>query len=87
MHETSVLNSLMTRLHEVAVAHGSRRVVALRVRLGALSHFSAEHFRHHFELASKGSVAEGADLDVELMTDETDPDAQGVFVESIECEL
>ena len=33
------------------------------VRLGALSHFTPEHFREHFEDASRGTIAEGAEVD------------------------
>ncbi|MDD9943828.1 MAG: hydrogenase maturation nickel metallochaperone HypA [Myxococcales bacterium] len=87
MHEMSLLNSLMNKLHEVAAHSGGRRVVALRVRLGALSHFSPEHFREHFAIASKGTLAEGARLELQVMGDIHDPDAQGVVLESIECEV
>ena len=36
------------------------------VQLGALSHFTPEHFREHFEDATRGTLAEGADVDAEL---------------------
>lgn len=86
MHEMSVLNSLMNKVSQLAAEQGSHRVTGLKVRLGALSHFTNEHFQQHFEIASKGSVAEGATLHVTLMQDETDPNAQGVVLESIEFE-
>ena len=87
MHELSLLNALIKKLHEVAAENGGKRVLAVKVRLGALSHFSPVHFSEHFVLASKGSLAEGARLDVRLMDDEQDPDAQAVVLESIECEV
>ena len=56
------------------------------VRLGALSHFTVEHFREHFEDASRGTLAEGAEIDAELRTDPTEAEAQGVVLESIDVE-
>jgi hydrogenase nickel incorporation protein HypA/HybF len=43
-----------------ATAEGAERVTRIRVRLGALAHFTPEHFREHFEEASGGTVAENA---------------------------
>ena len=53
---------------------------------GALSHFTPDHFREHFERAAAGTVAEGAEVDVELSEDVTHPDASGVKLESVEVE-
>ena len=86
MHEMSVLNSLMNKVDELTAAQGSARVVSLRVRLGALSHFTKEHFQEHFDIAARGTAAEGARLHLVQMTDATDPNAQGVVLESIEFE-
>ena len=87
MHEMSLMNSLMNKVHELAEQQGAKRVSGLRIRLGALSHFTKAHFKEHFDIAARGSIAEGATLDLKLMTDETDPDAQGVVLESIEVEI
>jgi hydrogenase nickel incorporation protein HypA/HybF len=43
-------------------------------------------FREHFEHASRGTLAEGADVEAELRTDPTEPEAQGVVLESIDLE-
>ncbi len=59
----------------------------IRVHLGALSHFTPEHFREHFDDAARGTLAEGALVEAELGTDITAPDATGVVLESIEVEL
>ena len=56
------------------------------VRLGALSHFTPEHFREHFADASRGTVAEGAEVDAVLETDVHAPNAAGVVLESVEVE-
>jgi hydrogenase nickel incorporation protein HypA/HybF len=67
-------------------AAGGQRVTRIRVRLGALSHFTPGHFREHFEDAARGSVAEGAEVEAELADDPTEPDAQGVRLVSIDVE-
>ena len=56
---------------------GATRVTRRRVRLGALSHFTPEHFREHFDDASRGTVAEGAVVDAELDADVHAPRAHG----------
>jgi hydrogenase nickel incorporation protein HypA/HybF len=63
------------------------RVTRIRVRLGALSHFTPQHFREHFVDASRGTLAEGAAVETRARTDPTDADAQGVVLESIDVEL
>jgi hydrogenase nickel incorporation protein HypA/HybF len=61
-------------------------VTRIRVRLGALSHFTPEHFKEHFDDAARGTRAEGAAVETELRTDPTEPQAQGVVLESIDIE-
>ena len=48
------------------------------VRLGALSHFTPEHFREHFDDAARGTVAEGAAVDAVVDTDPAGPRAGDV---------
>ena len=57
------------------------------MRLGALSHFTPEHFREHFGDASRGTLAEGAAVDAVLADDIDDPRATGVVLESVEVEM
>ena len=56
---------------------GRSRVTRIRVRLGALSHFTPAHFREHFEDASRGTLAEGAEVEAELRTDPTEAERPG----------
>jgi hydrogenase nickel incorporation protein HypA/HybF len=81
------MRDLMREIDVRARAEGARRVTAVRVQLGALSHFSEGHFREHFADAAGGTLAEGARIEAELRTDPTEPGAQGVVLESIELEL
>jgi hydrogenase nickel incorporation protein HypA/HybF len=86
MHEASLMTGLMRRIEEVAAADRAVKVVGVSVRLGALSHMSAEHFTEHFEQAAAGSIAEGASLQIELSEDQTAPWAQDIVLESVEIE-
>ena len=83
MHEHALMTDLIRKIESAA---GGVRVTRIRVRLGALSHFTVEHFHEHFEDASRGTLAEGAEIDAELRTDPTEPEAQGVVLESIDVE-
>jgi hydrogenase nickel incorporation protein HypA/HybF len=86
VHEQALMDGLMRQIEQVAADEGATRVTALRVWCGALSHFTPEHFREHFERAAAGTVAEGAAVSVELSEEITHPDAAGVRLESVEVE-
>lgn len=80
MHEFSLMKGLMRKVESVAAENQARRVVGVRVRLGALSHMTPEHFREHFEHAARGTLAEDARLDFELDESTTDPRAHDVWL-------
>ncbi len=84
MHEFSLLEDLLNKINSIAKENDSDKVIGVKVKLGALSHISAEHFREHFNHAVQGTIAEGAKLDTFLSTDETDPHAQDILLESVE---
>jgi len=84
VHEFSLMADLLKKIDRLAEEQQAERVVGVRVRLGALSHISAGHFREHFEQGVKGTVAEGARLDVRVSDDARDPNAQDILLESIE---
>jgi len=86
VHERALMRDVMRKIDEVARAGGAARVTRAGVRLGALSHFSAEHFREHFVDAAHGTIAEGATIDAVLDTDIADSRARHVVVESVEVE-
>ncbi len=87
MHETGLVRDLIRRIDQAAAANGAARVSGVRVWLGALSHLSAAHFREHFEIESRGSVAEGARLMITESADLTDPDAQHLRLETLDLEV
>jgi hydrogenase nickel incorporation protein HypA/HybF len=87
MHERALMNDLMREIDDVARASGATGVNRVSVRLGALSHFTPEHFREHFVDASRGTLAEGAEVEAVLEDDLDDPRAAGVVLESVEVEV
>ena len=56
MHERALMVDLMRKIEVEALAAGGGRVTRVRVRLGALSHLTAEHFREHFEMRPEGPL-------------------------------
>ncbi len=87
MHERALMQDLMREIEDVARADGATRVTKIEVRLGALSHFTPEHFREHFVDASRGTVAEGAAVEATLATSIGEPRSAGVVLESVEVEV
>ncbi len=84
MHEASLMKDLMSKILAISREQKGARVVGVSVRLGALSHMSAGHFREHFAVASHGTVAEGAHLNIQEGSDTDDPMAQQILLESVE---
>jgi hydrogenase nickel incorporation protein HypA/HybF len=86
MHERALMRDVMRRIEEVVLAEGAARVTRVDVRLGALSHFTADHFREHFAEAARGTVAEGASVHAVCADDPFGPHAADVVLESVEVE-
>jgi hydrogenase nickel incorporation protein HypA/HybF len=83
MHETALVRDIVRRIDELARATSARRVTGAKVWLGALSHLSAEHFREHFAVEARDTLAAEAVLDIEASDDPNDPQAQHVRLESV----
>ena len=86
MHELSLISDLMRKIEAVVRSRDARKVVGVKVQLGALAHISAEHFRGHFVHAARGTAAEGARLDIEVLSDENDPHAMEILLSSVTVE-
>lgn len=87
MHEMSLMRDLMRQIEGLADRENALAITSIKLTLGALSHFSAEHFRAHFGQVSPGTRAEGAALEITISDDVHDANAQGVLIESIEVEV
>lgn len=84
MHEASLMRDLVRKVLDVVAQQGASRVVSLTVRLGALSHMDAAHFKEHFDHAAAGTVADGATIHTTVDTDIQSPTAADVMLESVE---
>ena len=87
MHERALMRDVMRKVEEVGRAQGAERVTRIEVSLGALSHFTPDHFREHFADASSGTIAEGAEVAATVDGDPTAAGARDVVLLSIEIEL
>ena len=83
MHERALMEDLVRKVLAVAETEGATSVTGIRVRLGALSHFTPQHFVEHWLDASRGTLAEGAAVDATLDESLDGEAAQGVVLESV----
>ncbi|HEY6016615.1 MAG TPA: hypothetical protein VIU16_07510 [Gaiellaceae bacterium] len=79
MHERRVMEDLVGAVERIA--DGSRPV-GLRVRLGALSHFTPEHFVEHLQ----DTPLAGVEVEFGDPLPPTDPRSQSVLLESVRVE-
>ena len=86
MHETALVRDIVRRIDDLARATNARRVTGAKIWLGALSHLSAEHFREHFAVAARDTLAARAVLDIEVSEDPDDPHAQHVRLDSVDLD-
>lgn len=84
MHEFSLIKDLIRKIMAIAQEQHARKVTSVTVKLGALSQISTEHFREHFIHGSQGTIAEGAQLHINILNDINVPMAQDVTIENIE---
>ncbi len=88
MHENHVAADLVRAAGVVAVDEGTGRVRSLTVRIGCLSHVDPDALRHQIEWHAKGTVVEGADVEIEsgppFSAEEPDRHASDVTLVSID---
>lgn len=85
MHERSLVRQALRRVEQSAREAGARRVVAVRLSVGGLSGLSTEHLRRGLTEAARGTVADGAMIEVRD-GGIAGPGGDGLRVESIEIE-
>ncbi len=86
MHEHALMADLIGQILKTAAREHARRVTAVSVRLGALSHMTPDHFGEHFEQVAAGTIAEGAILHTVTSDDIGDPHAADVILTDVEVE-
>lgn len=84
MHEFSLMADLFRKIETISRDNGGDKVVTVKVKLGALSHITPDHFEEHFVEFAKGTPAEGAKLVVIQLDDTKDPNAQDIILDSVE---
>ena len=86
MHEQSLMADLMSKINTISQQQHPKNIIRVNVKLGALAHISADHFKEHFIQAAKGTSVENTELDVEVLTDINDPQAQEILLDSVDVE-
>ena len=87
MHEMSLFKDILEKIESLSQENDGKKIVRLKIILGALSHLSASHFQSHFDDFSKGTAAEGAELEVVEDQNEKAEHAQSIILESVEMEI
>ena len=75
---------LLRKIEQLGKDAKTDKVTGVKVKLGALSHITPDHFREHFEAVIVGTIAEGATLEIEQSDDQSDPNAQDILLESVD---
>ncbi|HUH67246.1 MAG TPA: hydrogenase maturation nickel metallochaperone HypA [Syntrophales bacterium] len=65
MHELSVTESILNIVLKHAQTNRAERVLSIGLRIGELSELVGECIQHYFDYLSKGTIAEGAALEIE----------------------
>jgi len=80
------MSDLFKKIEKITDKENASKVTKVVVKLGALSHISADHFREHFVHAAQNTQMNGASLEIELCEDVNDPNAQDIQLISIDVE-
>lgn len=67
MHEVGIIESALDVIRREAERHQAAQVARVVLRIGALSGVEPEALRFAFAAVTPGSVAEGAELEIELI--------------------
>jgi hydrogenase nickel incorporation protein HypA/HybF len=65
MHELPITESILKIILKHAGTNGVRKVKTIRLKVGRLSDLEDEWIQRYFDYLSKGTVAEGARLEIE----------------------
>lgn len=66
MHELAICESLLSVIEEQAETQNFRRVHRVRLEIGPFSGVETEALRFSFDVVVKGSIAEGAELEISV---------------------
>ncbi|MCR4321833.1 MAG: hydrogenase/urease maturation nickel metallochaperone HypA [Candidatus Brocadiaceae bacterium] len=84
MHEASLIKDLIRKISSIALEQHASKVLSVTIKLGALSYISPDHFHEHFIHASHGTISEGAQINIEILSDTNEQLSQEVVIDNIE---
>lgn len=64
MHELALAEGMLGIVEDTARRNGARRVTRVCLEIGALAHVAPEALRFCFDAVTRGSLAEGASLEI-----------------------
>lgn len=67
MHELQVTNSILQTVLDCTTKIDVRKILKIRLLIGELNDFQVEWIQRYFDLLSKASIAEGAQIVVEMV--------------------
>lgn len=67
MHELSVCQGMLSQVSSIAAEHGARAVTSITVQLGPLSGVEPDLLVQAFSVASAGTIADGAELQLDSL--------------------
>ncbi len=86
MHESGIIEDLIRKIEAAARENEAKKVVSVDLAIGALAAIEPDHLREHFEIAARGTVAEGAELHMEVSEDPLAPEASSIRLTAFEIE-
>jgi hydrogenase nickel incorporation protein HypA/HybF len=66
MHELQVTQSILDTILAYAQQNNVAKVLRIHLTVGALNDFQSEWIQRYFDYLSRGSLAEGAEIDVHI---------------------
>lgn len=67
MHEAGIIAGALDMAHDMALRGGGSRITRLVLRIGSLSSVVPESLRFAFTALAPGTIAEGAELDIDYI--------------------
>lgn len=91
MHEYHFTEKIIKEALETAERSGKSRITKITIALGEFSGIAEESIRLYFESLAEGTLAEGADLVVNAITEKPKSSmsreaTRGAYIESVEVE-
>jgi len=86
MHEEAMLRDVVRKAEEVARRQSASRVTRVRLWVGARSHLAGPELKDRWAHAVSGTALSGADVEVEVSRDRSDPNADRLILRSLDVD-